>query len=283
MVLVTIRQLRPLHWSKNLLVFVPTLLNWNFLNLSEVGILFGGLCLIASAGYQINDLIDIKEDQTHPTKKFRPYAAGQISRKTLLYILLALLLAAVSISIFYSSLRGPLVGYGLGTLCYSLLIKKIPVFDVFWLSSLMTSRLFMGGLVVGIPITLYLSGFSFFLFLFLVLQKRLSQAIRARGDRTVFSLYLPDRTQILRRSATFAGVLSILSLFFYILSDQGHRTFSQPLWLLIFLAGLSYWMYGLCRLGPEGPIDDAISYLFRDKNSFVFLALGLFSFLMAKF
>jgi 4-hydroxybenzoate polyprenyltransferase len=74
-----IRQLRPHQWSKNALVLVPPLLAPG---LPDPALLGRGLLaaftfsLCASAGYVLNDLLDIEADRKHPTKRYRPFASG---------------------------------------------------------------------------------------------------------------------------------------------------------------------------------------------------------------
>jgi len=76
-----IRELRPHQWSKNALVLVPPLLAPG---LPDPAVLSRGLLaaftfsLCASAGYVLNDLLDLEADRGHPTKKDRPFASGAL-------------------------------------------------------------------------------------------------------------------------------------------------------------------------------------------------------------
>src|SRR3989304_8723053 len=94
------RALRPKQWTKNLLLFAPLLftmnLQWDpahpggFLALLlRVTVAFGLFSLLSSAGYIVNDLLDLDRDRLHPTKRLRPLAAGLVSPS------LALVLAGV--------------------------------------------------------------------------------------------------------------------------------------------------------------------------------------------
>ena len=90
--------LRPQHWYKNLLVFLPVIFS---LNLLDTGLFFLSLqgfslfCLASSGLYIINDLLDFKSDKIHPIKKQRPIASGKISKKRA--FVLALIFLAVSV------------------------------------------------------------------------------------------------------------------------------------------------------------------------------------------
>ena len=63
--------LRPHHWVKNILIFIPLLASHeiNDLTLKNSIFAFISFSLIASCGYIFNDMIDLKSDQKHPYKK----------------------------------------------------------------------------------------------------------------------------------------------------------------------------------------------------------------------
>ena len=46
--------------------------------LLKVGIAFVAFCLAASCIYLINDARDVEADRAHPTKRYRPIAAGVV-------------------------------------------------------------------------------------------------------------------------------------------------------------------------------------------------------------
>ncbi|HTD77855.1 MAG TPA: UbiA family prenyltransferase, partial [Chloroflexota bacterium] len=39
---------------------------------------FACFCALSSAGYLLNDVVDVEADRAHPTKRRRPIAAGQV-------------------------------------------------------------------------------------------------------------------------------------------------------------------------------------------------------------
>src|ERR1700681_5118080 len=73
--------MRPRQWTKNGLLFVALAFT---LNLQEPSLLvrtfaaFACFCALSSAGYLLNDILDVEADRAHPTKRSRPIAAGQI-------------------------------------------------------------------------------------------------------------------------------------------------------------------------------------------------------------
>ncbi|HEY6672613.1 MAG TPA: decaprenyl-phosphate phosphoribosyltransferase, partial [Solirubrobacterales bacterium] len=69
--------LRPQEWVKNLLVFAGLLFSGKFDDVDAIlaaTLTFVAFCMVASAGYLINDARDIEEDRQHPTKRNRPIA-----------------------------------------------------------------------------------------------------------------------------------------------------------------------------------------------------------------
>ena len=77
-----IKSMRPRQWTKNVFVFVPLFFDRKLTDPESVlrtlaaFVLF---CLMSSAVYLMNDLVDIEKDRQHPTKKNRPLPAGELS------------------------------------------------------------------------------------------------------------------------------------------------------------------------------------------------------------
>ena len=77
--------LRPQEWVKNLLVFAGLLFSAKYRDFDAVvdaTVTFAAFCMVASAGYLVNDAHDLNEDRQHPTKRFRPIAAGELAIPT---------------------------------------------------------------------------------------------------------------------------------------------------------------------------------------------------------
>ncbi|WP_244130479.1 UbiA family prenyltransferase [Burkholderia latens] len=76
------KALRVHQWLKNLLLFVPLLTAFAFLDIGKVGLLalaFLSMSLGASATYIGNDLWDLDNDRRHPRKRNRPFASRVLS------------------------------------------------------------------------------------------------------------------------------------------------------------------------------------------------------------
>ena len=109
-----IKAIRPRQWVKNVLVLAAPLaagqLTFGTATAEQVasgtnpaqvwenvGLAFVAFCLAASAIYLINDALDVEADRNHPTKRFRPIAAGVVP-VNLAYVLFVIF-AAGSIAV----------------------------------------------------------------------------------------------------------------------------------------------------------------------------------------
>src|SRR6478735_12576270 len=82
-----LRAVRVHQWMKNLLVFAPVVTAHQLMNIDKLvpGLLaFASLCLVASATYLVNDLLDIDSDRAHVSKRHRPIASGVINASSAL-------------------------------------------------------------------------------------------------------------------------------------------------------------------------------------------------------
>src|SRR6201995_5246657 len=78
-----VKAMRPRQWVKNVLVLaapvaalgVPIRYDYSDV-LMKVSVAFLVFCLAASSIYLVNDVRDVEADRQHPTKRFRPIAAG---------------------------------------------------------------------------------------------------------------------------------------------------------------------------------------------------------------
>ena len=105
-----IKALRPKQWVKNaLVVAAPAAAGGEMLFqervLLDILIAFVVFCLAASSIYLINDARDVEADRAHPTKRFRPIAAGVLP-VSLAYVMAVVLIAAAVGGSFLAS-SGP--------------------------------------------------------------------------------------------------------------------------------------------------------------------------------
>ena len=94
--------MRPRQWVKNVLVFAVPVAAGGVLRpgvLVPTLMAFIALCLASSATYLVNDSRDVDSDRTHPTKQFRPQAAGHLSRRTALVGASVLIVVALALAL----------------------------------------------------------------------------------------------------------------------------------------------------------------------------------------
>src|SRR6516164_4474032 len=99
----------------------------------------------ASATYVLNDLLDIEADRSHPAKCKRPFASGDFSAGSGVFVVSLLLsLAVVLASQLPARFAFWLAAYFVTTVAYSLGLKKIALIDVLTLAGLYTLRIVAG-------------------------------------------------------------------------------------------------------------------------------------------
>src|SRR4051794_40473164 len=89
-----VREIRPHQWSKNTLVVLPLVFAHAWGDADRIIALaraFLAFNAFASAAYVLNDLLDVKADRQHPTKRFRPLASGALSTRGGVFLMVSLL------------------------------------------------------------------------------------------------------------------------------------------------------------------------------------------------
>jgi 4-hydroxybenzoate polyprenyltransferase len=173
--------LRPQEWVKNLLVFAGLLFSAKFRHFDAVvdaSITFAAFCMISSAGYLVNDAHDVAEDRQHPTKRFRPIAAGELAIPTAIGMAVVLAAAALAGSAALVSLEvGALVlAYAVGTTFYSYVLKHEVILDVMTIAGLFVLRVLAGTVAVDADASAFLLLCTGMVALFLGFTKRRQEA-----------------------------------------------------------------------------------------------------------
>lgn len=181
-----IAALRPRQWLKNVLVFAAPLAAGSIFELDVLVptlLAFVVFCLMSSATYLINDIKDVDADRAHPTKQYRPIAAGEISVPVALVTAAVLAVASLAIAIAVSvSLFGIVLAYAVFTLAYSLFLKHEPVIELALLSLGFLLRAIAGGAAADLPISPWFLIVAAFGSLFMAAGKRFSELQRAGDD-----------------------------------------------------------------------------------------------------
>jgi 4-hydroxybenzoate polyprenyltransferase len=180
---------RPQEWIKNFFVFAGLLFSGQFDDPHSVllaTLTFVSFCLISSAGYYVNDLLDVELDRQHPKKRFRPIAAREISESTAR--LIAPVLAAIAIALAFATVNWEVglmvVGYGVAQMAYSLGLKQIVIVDVMTLAGLFILRVAAGASAVDAHASEWLILCTGMIAMFLGFTKRRQEAVSELHEGT---------------------------------------------------------------------------------------------------
>lgn len=211
------RTMRPKQWAKNVFIFAGLFFDGKLLHtprlLTSI-IAFAIFCLVSSAIYLINDLVDIEKDRRHPIKRLRPLPSGELSptvAKVAAAVILIICLPAAFV------LQPP---FGITTLLYaammilySFVLKNVVIIDVMTIAAGFVLRVYAGTVVVQV------TRFSPWLYvcttlgaLFIAINKRRHELVLlsedANGHRSALQEYniafIDDMTSLVTATALAA-------------------------------------------------------------------------------
>jgi 4-hydroxybenzoate polyprenyltransferase len=172
-----LKTMRPRHWIKNGLLFIPLIFDKQLTNWPALGRIIAGFvlfCLLSSLIYIINDLVDLEADRVHPQKRLRPLPSGALklstARKAGIVLAVVIFIPASLLSLTFA-----LIGltYLVLNLAYSAWLKHTPILDVMILASFYVLRVGAGvSLIVVQRFSPWLYVFTTFLALYLGIGKR---------------------------------------------------------------------------------------------------------------
>lgn len=155
--------IRPKHYLKNGLIFIPLLFSGNLFNLDYLSTLllaFVAFCATASIVYVVNDIRDRDRDRLHPQKKYRPLASGALSVPQaigIVVILAAIAGAFTGLAQLPAAAYVILGAYLLINILYSLGLKNVPVVDVAILAAGFLLRVLYGGEAIDVEVSRWLA------------------------------------------------------------------------------------------------------------------------------
>jgi 4-hydroxybenzoate polyprenyltransferase/phosphoserine phosphatase len=274
------RALRPHQWLKNLLVLVPGFAAHRF----DAGMVlacalaFASFSLCASSVYLLNDLLDLRHDRQHRSKRHRPFAAGRVDMLHGVAMAAAALAGAVGIALALPlPFLGVLAVYSVLTLAYSITLKRQPILDVMTLAGLYGIRIVAGGAAVAVVLSPWLLAFSVFFFLCLALVKRSTELIDRLGrggvDPPGRGYRLTD-LPMLQTMAGASGYVAVLVFILYINSPAVAGLYGETERLWAIPGILLFWVSRVLMLTHRGEMhDDPVVFAARDRASLVCAAL----------
>jgi 4-hydroxybenzoate polyprenyltransferase len=267
---------RPSHWTKNLFVLIPILFGGGLLDPTcwvNALVTFGCFCLVSSAVYVFNDLLDAEADRTHPRKCTRPLAAGTIGPVAAAAVVVILVgVASVVAGVLLPWKVLALAGlYLANSLVYCLWLKHRVLVDVMVIAVGFVLRLLAGCAAVSVAPSGWIVVCGFSLALILGFGKRRAELTRlgAQGEyrATLKSYDLPKVDTLL----AICTSVTLLAYMLYTLAPetvQRHNTEN----LVYTVPVVAYGLFRFLLVAQSGKGDGPTEILTRDK---VFYLTGL--------
>jgi decaprenyl-phosphate phosphoribosyltransferase len=179
-----VKALRPRQWVKNLLVFaapVAALGDERYVYdyrqvLLRVLLAFVVFSLAASAIYLVNDARDVESDRQHPTKRYRPIAAGVVPEWLAYTLAVVLGTASLAISWWVTPNLAVVMAVYIGIqLAYCFGLKHQAVIDICIVSSGFLIRAIAGGVAAEVPLSQWFLLLMAFGSLFMAAGKRYAE------------------------------------------------------------------------------------------------------------
>lgn len=241
-------EIRPRQWTKNIFLFAPLIFaekasdSWS---LARISVAFTCFCLLSAATYIFNDICDRERDRSHPVKKNRPIASGQLGLVTAIVSSSVLALMSFLLAIWIGKpFLWTVIGYALLQLSYSLGLKRVVLLDIFSVAAGFVLRVLGGALAIGVPASAWLLLCTMLLALFLALAKRRYEIVllgdEAKQHRATLVQYNPVFLDQLTGIVTSAILISYA---LYTMSDESIQRIGGP----DLLYTVPFVLYGLFR------------------------------------
>ncbi len=277
--------LRPSQWVKNILVAAAPLAAGVLHEadvLVDVAIAFVCFCLASSAGYLVNDVLDVEEDRRHPSKAGRAIASGRLSMRAA--VTSAVLLATCSLAL--SALTGTwrlgavLVTYLALTVSYSVWLKHQPVIDLAVVSSGFLLRAVAGGAAADLPLSRWFLIVAAFGSLFMVAGKRYSELVTLgdNGTRRTLVHYTPGYLRFVWSVSAGVTVMAYCLWAFEVGDSSGSLPWG-PLSVIPFVIALLRYAVDI----DEGRADEPERIVLADRGLQVLALVWLIIFALGAF
>lgn len=283
-----LRALRVEQWTKNGVVMLAWFFSvadssqrdivrgWeSFLLAAAMAVSFS---LVSSAFYLLNDVADYESDRLHPKKRFRPVAAGQVSRISAVRVALVVFacgFAYPALVVMFLPSRtlafATILAYTVMQCLYTGFLKKIPYLDVFTLAAGFVLRAAAGAAIITAYISPWLLVCTFTLSMFLAFCKRKNEMDTALESRAVLKHYHP---RVLAALIVSAGAATVGEYLAYTLRSSMGRRFPS-LWITAIFVLLGILRY--CALTwKHGDVGRPERVLLTDR--WLWCAIGGYAF-----
>jgi decaprenyl-phosphate phosphoribosyltransferase len=183
-----LKEARPKQWAKNVLVFAaPGALGvlTHAHPLKQALVIFAAFSMTASGTYFWNDIKDRDADASHPTKKFRPIASGDIPVPLAMVVGTLLLVGGPIVAALVRPAAGGIVGsYAILTICYSVWLKHVPLLDLAIVASGFVLRAMAGAAGTSTHMSQWFVLCTMFGSFFIVTGKRFAELMEMGDNAT---------------------------------------------------------------------------------------------------
>ena len=275
-----IRLARPAQWIKNSVVLAALVFAGTIRDTAKAELAFaaaGIFCLLSSAIYTYNDLIDRHKDKAHPLKKDRPLASGAVSPTTAI-VMVVILLAAGLIAAYWLNQTFLLVAVGFVAvnLLYTLLLKDIVILDAMTLALSFVVRAYAGAAAIEVPASKWMLINTLLLALFLGFGKRRHELVLLENDahthRKSLSKYSPYLLDQLIGVTTASVVVMYMLYTFSVEVSQKLKTENLYLTIPFVVYGIFRYLYLIHRKSEGG---SPTRVMFADKPLLATVTLWL--------
>jgi len=243
-----VRSLRPAQWIKNLLVFAGLIFGEKLgdpASVARASLAFAVFCLLSSAIYLINDVLDREADRRHPVKSRRPIASGVVSVSAALTTAVVLIGASLAGAFEINRAFGLVASsYLVLNALYSLSLKHIVILDVITLAGGFVLRAYGGAVAISVVFSHWLLLLTLLLALFLALSKRRAELValadEASDHRPSLAHYSP---YLLDQMIGVVTASTLLAYAFYTISPETVQKFHTDRLLLT----VPFPLYGIFR------------------------------------
>ncbi|HET9732486.1 MAG TPA: decaprenyl-phosphate phosphoribosyltransferase [Acidimicrobiales bacterium] len=240
------RTARPKQWLKNILVFAAPGAAGTLTRAGTFGralATFALFCMAASGTYFLNDAADVEADRLHPTKRFRPIAAGRLPAGWARVVGGGLLLASIGLSALVTMrLTAVTAAYVAITLAYTFWLKEEAVLDIAGVAAGFILRAIAGGVATGVVLSDWFLIVTSFGSLFMVSGKRYAEHVglgegRA-GHRATLAQYSLAYLRYVRSVSSSVAIAGYCLWAFEKASASGHNAIWFQLSIAPFVLGI---------------------------------------------
>jgi 4-hydroxybenzoate polyprenyltransferase len=257
-----------MHWAKNAFVLAPLIFaesaDRSAVEPALAAFLF--FCVLSSAVYAINDVVDAASDRLHPRKRLRPVASGRVSPIAALAFAGLLVVIALPAALVTLPVGVALAGtaYLINNALYVAKLRDHVIIDVISIASGFVLRLIAGAAAIAVEPTQWLLVCGFSVALLLGFGKRRTE-LESTGVGAVYRRSLQLYTAVkLDTLLAICASMSVLSYMLYTASSDTIRLHDTDR-LVYTVPFVVYAVFRFIFKVQEGKGDGPVEILLSDR------------------